>query len=454
MSAVHTLLTAPGDVREVARRLGATCLQHEDEIFRVRSRVPRTWEPMLHIDAVMAAVPEGTWLAIVSGDRHAGALWDAPGVADAIERLEAVPPLELHAVFRALCRHGLGRWFERTNDVVPLRYGDAFPSPARPLHRFRNDLTPAPSTTLTGHLLEGTGFRLWRHPDGARISAELDYSSRELLADATWQPSRDGGPLPVVATIHPYADWRELTYDRGDGAFFRVRPKSPDKRRILEQLAACDAADIALLPELSLDHPEALAADLAADPAAYPRIVVAGSAHATDAEGARRNVSVTYLDGVPVLHARKIHPMVYRPKGSPSLREDLTEDPAVIRCLCSETTRLAVVICADLNDEEIPLLLQQLGVNLLLVPTLTPHEGCFSGAVASLASYCQGVSVIVNGSPPPDGHARTRPFMVLAGAPSRRAGEQVVAYGPPPGGRRAVGRLDVNGPLRGADLWG
>jgi predicted amidohydrolase len=112
------------------------------------------------------------------------------------------------------------------------------------------------------------------------------------------------------------------------------------------------------------------------------------------------------------------------------LPEGLTSEPKTITLLCGTTARLGVLICADLNDSRLPARIQAAGANVLLVPALTPHEGAFVGAVSMIASFCQGVAAVVNGSPP--GMTRLplrRPFMLLLARPDPAARRQVLTVG-------------------------
>lgn len=447
---VHELLASGVGLREAGRRLGTTCLRHAGWISTARTEQTNR-EPLERLELMLRSV-EATWTAIATGRAPLRTLLDLPGLADDLAALD--PALQALVVLRPLCRYGLGWWFAATTDVVPLRYGDPFPIAERTLPALRGTLTPAAATTHAGDLLDRTGFRIWPHPDGARIGAELDYSARERLEAIVGGATRGVGRLPVVATIHPYRGWDELAVETRSGAFFHVRPRAFRPDWIHAALARCGTADIAVLPELSLPAPDALGPALAARGAARPRIVVAGSAHVTHRDRTRSNTSITYIDGRPALRHDKVRAMVHRPPGGGAVREDLTAGRAVVRCLSSRSTRLAVVICADLNDHEVPGLLRDLGVNLLLVPALTPHEGAFVGAVAHLASSCQAVSVVVNGSPPPARRRAREPFMVLAGVPRHDPQEQVRSFGPPPSGRRAIGMLDANERLSRSQPWG
>jgi hypothetical protein len=469
---VEQLFHSSPDLRSAVRTLGVLCLAQEAEILRLRV-ADESWRPLVaHLEAVVEAIPDELWLDVFDGPGRLARIWTAPGVAEAVERLEPRPALAHWGTLRALVRRGLALWFARTTDLIPIRPGDVIPLVERPITTRIEHPTPRMTTAGIGKLLEGLWFRVFDARDGAGVVAELDYSARDLLEPVTWvhdTEDRQGeddetvmGPpprLPRVATIHPHSDFfAEFDYDADidDGWFFSVRPKVFDASWILERLAdARERAEIGVLPELCLPEPGALGGALRSDPTRYPPIVVAGSAHVTaqvDGHPVRSNVSVVYLHGVPLLEHKKAHPLVLSIAPGVTLRERLTLEPKVVRCACSDSTRLATVICADLNDQDIPALLEMLGVNLLLVPALTPHEGAFGRTASGLAGMAQGVTVIVNGTPPPspkDGE----PFMVMAGAPDRVPANQVRSFQPPASGRRAHGCLDPNVALSQASIW-
>ncbi len=450
---LELLMTGSDDLRSVVRQLALRCVEREADIRRLRDA---SRDHIKGLEEAVAAVPDSLWASIFVSGAALEAIWSAEGVAAAAGLLEALPPLAEYAMLRALTPTGLAKWFAQTSECLRLRQGDVIPSCERPL-RNRAHATPSRSTLGVGHLLEGLPFTIFTQPDGQVPAVELDFSYRELLEPICWVPASGNGAeprLPRVATLHPYEEFAteyEYEVDAGDHWFFNVRPKAVDQDWLLSHLRAAAAlAEIAVLPELSLRAPDDLGGALAANPADVPPLVVAGSAHVTDDAG-RSNLSVTYLDGIPVLEHRKIHPMVLSLSGGVRLRERLTDGPHTVRCLCCSQTRMAVTICADLIDRTIPTLLQQVGVNVLLVPALSPHEGSFNSTATGLAGHNQGVTVIVNGSPVAE--PGEDPFMILAGAPFRRPRDQSRSFPPPAAGRRTIGWIDPNEPLGDADPW-
>src|SRR5262249_31455262 len=125
------------------------------------------------------------------------------------------------------------------------------------------------------------------------------------------------------------------------------------------------------------------------------------------------------------------------------LPEGLTGEPKTVRLLCGDNTRLALVICADLNDRRLGAKLVAAGGNGLLVPALTPHEGAFEGGAAALASYCQGAALVVNGSPPRgDDSGGQEPFMLMFATPRR---DHPVSTVGPERGRQSSAVIDLTG---------
>lgn len=118
--------------------------------------------------------------------------------------------------------------------------------------------------------------------------------------------------------------------------------------------------------------------------------------------------------------------------------------------LSGARTRLAVVICADLQEAKIPALLVAAGVNLLLVPTMTRKIGSFNTAVSDVAGWSQGVAALANTRWGEDG----KPFLCLCAVPRESPLEQTAAL-PGDGCEPApvLGVFDPNQPLPDAVSW-
>jgi hypothetical protein len=376
------------------------------------------------------------------------------GLGDQIEFAEAQHPIGHLAVLRGLCHRALPYFYETTEDRLILDRGYPVPFATRPIPVLFDDSTPYQPTLMNGKLMENTGFRLFESAAGAEFQVALDFRHRQRIDEITWI---DRGRLPRVTTVHPYFSTAERDpREVHDKWWFDVRPSSPDMDALLDLLREGADAEIAVLPELCLPQQgaDALGDALARRPQDFPPLVVAGSAHVREPSGSyetRANESRTYLDGELVSVHRKIHPFHARlPGHGDPLPEGLTREARIINVLSGEHTRLAVVICADLNDADIPRALENAGVNLLLAPALTDEVGAFNGAICGLASRCQGMSVIVNSRLDPTSGGQ-QPFAVMASVPRSSPGRQSREY--PPDAGSSVGKFDPNVELAAALEW-
>lgn len=366
------------------------------------------------------------------------------------------------AILRGLCGRALPVRYETIEDEVVLDRGLPVPFATRPIVELFDQTTPHWRTLSRGDILEGLGFRLFTHSLDEKVQVVLDFRHRERLDELTWSGAER---LPSIATLHPFLGEGAIAIGtRSRSAFFDVGPADWDRTDVLAQLEQVRQAQIAVLPELCLPTPDALEAALAAEPERYPSLIVAGSAHIRQHDVARdreirANESRVYLDGELVAVHHKIHR--FATKDLPGqlldrpLDEDITQERKTIRVLSGRYTRLAVVICADLNDQDIPWLLAEAGVNLLLVPALTPSVGAFNAAATGIASHCQGVAVIVNARLDPatgkKGHEPT--FLVLAAVPRERHEDQLATYPSGSDGQPTLGVIDPNLPLAAAMTW-
>lgn len=324
------------------------------------------------------------------------------------------------------------------------------PFATRPVRALLGHATPYQPTLAKSGLLEGLGHGLFEHDASGPIRVALDFRFRTRLDELTWTAEKR---LPRIATLHPALGDAGLEIGAlQDEWFFDVRPRDWEPTSILERLGAVAEIPIAVLPELSLPTPDALEAALAAEPDRFPPLVVAGSAHVReqrpDGGEVRANEARVYIDGRLASIHRKIHGFAtHRLNGVTRARpwvEGITAEQKTITVLSGSHTRLAVVICADLNDEgsRIPGLLEDAGVNLLLVPALTDDLGAFTAAVSAIASRCQGVAVVVNGDRA-NGSAAA-PFLALAAVPRPAPRDQLRLY--PEHAREARGTLMVLDP--------
>jgi len=357
----------------------------------------------------------------------------------------------------------LRTYYDDFEGKIEARAGMPLPIVGRGINRIFRP-TPRFETCGINDLLQGSGFYLFELGDSGGVPVILDFGFRDRLDELTWGSEQR---LPKIATIHPSLGSGGIVIgDENDSWFFDVRPREWEAPRVLGKLRdVAGEVAIALLPELSLPAAGALEAELAERPGEYPPIIVAGSAHlrekvevgGEEVSEVRANESRIYLDGKRVAAHRKIHPYELRqsPEGrklDQPMREGLTREQKPLTILSGDYTRLGVVICADLNDRQLPLQLEDALVNLLLVPALTPDPGGFNGGICTLASWCQGVSVIANADDSFFEGAEEPPFTVMVGVPRSKIPEQSREYAGP-GSFPAAAVIDPNKSLDEALEW-
>lgn len=433
-------------VLQLATRLGRATLSNAraltklDADERIRPFCRQLEEVVRAIDQDLWLYPdpEGDLSFLLRADQSE----EARELARVIDFLEAHSPIEYLAVLRGLLPV-LRRFYDEATGEVAVESGTPLPVATRRV----NDLFPATPRIETLRLndlllvsdAEGNPQRSGLYlPDFGlddRIPIVLDFSHKQRLDELAW---RGPGLLPRIATVHPPLGRRGITIGRRtESTFFDVRPRQWDCDQVARQLNAIAAeVEIAVLPELSLPQVDALEEALAAEPGAFPPLIVAGSAHVSeedrDEDPVRANESRIYLDGRRVAAQRKIHAFLMRvfegERLPRPLREGITPEEKPLTILAGDRTRLAVAICADVIDSRIPHLLEEAGVNLLLVPALTVDPGSFNSDACRIAAQAQGVTVVVNG----DGTALVEdgevPFLVMVGVPRPRQGEQSREY--------------------------
>jgi hypothetical protein len=452
---------------EFATRLGATCLEFGAPL-RAATDDPRT-APITSVLEARVQRLDGTELQEAFARREPRQLLDHAGIGELLEDAIAKHPAEYLAVLRGLCAGPLRHLYLACEEVIVLDRGTPIPIAVRPLpDGFR--ATPHPDRTgQASAALKGTGFQLFEHSARGDIRVELDFRYRERIEELTWGGERR---YPKIGALHPFvgATTLEVVLDE-TRSHFTTRLTEWDEQSILGGLRALKGVQIAVLPELSVPSVDALDRALAAAPGDFPPLIVAGSAHLSETtEGGAEitaNEAPLYLDGVRIHGHRKIHPFQTKFMAGEDLRgeciEAITDEQKAIRILASEHTRLAVVICADLNNKDIHALLMESGVNLLLVPALTSGSGSFTGAMSPIASYCQGIVVVVNPvlAPKPASSERERetaledpPWVAMVAVPRPAVDEQLRRFfaehdGPPPRGSI----IDPNRRLHDAHTW-
>jgi hypothetical protein len=444
-------LKAADSLVDLARRLGSICLEEGKELGRMK-RDEQTRQEIKRIEMGAAEVSQAAWEEVIADpslfEERAGSKFVA-----AIKRARMRQPLDFYGVLRGLCRKPLAELYATAEDQLGLDRGMPVLFATRPIHQ-KFECTTKQTTLNRGKLLHPLPYSLFESSAGSQVRVVLDFSQRDRIDELTWR-GEDG--LPRIATLHPESG--EVDVKVKDGRFFDVRPKDWDPGPVLALLASAKDAEVAVLPELSLPSPDALDAELTSNADVYPPLIVAGSAHSRLAGAGggneiRVNESLVYLDGKRVAIARKHHPFATKRiagKAFPDeVEEDLTGEQTTIMVLSGRRTRVAVVICADLLESDIPSLLVAAGVNLLLAPAMTRKIGSFNASICEIAGYCQGVTAIANARWSADG----KPFLCMVGTPRPSPSEQSAALTgegvePPP----KIGIFDPNEPLPGAVEW-
>jgi len=448
-------LEAADDLLDLARRLGAACLEHEAELAELTDE-PRTREELERLEIWTGHVSCAIWEDIVRDPAQFAEQFGSK-VMTRLRRAKTRYPLDCFGVLRGLCRRPLGEYFAVVTDQVNLDRGLPIIFATRPLpDHLGSHCTTTLSTLNNTSLLAPLPFDLYGHFASEQVRVVLDFAHRDRIDELTWTEN-DG--LGRIATIHPKGSGDLDEIPTEDGRFFGVRPRDwePEAIENLLEAARREKANVAVLPELSLPAPGELESAIKSKREEFPPIVVAGSAHVVEGGGGnqvRANESRIYLDGRLVAMARKHHAFttdeINDKKYEKPLREDLSRGQKTIMVLSGRHTRFAVAICADLQERDIPGLLVDAGVNLLLVPAMTQKIGSFNAALCDIAGYCQGVAAVANTRWGDDG----KPFLCMCAVPQEEPEKQSAALrgdGRSPAPVLAI--FDPNQPLPGAVRW-
>jgi hypothetical protein len=198
----------------------------------------------------------------------------------------------------------------------------------------------------------------------------------------------------LFGTVHPNVTLGEFDLEQeASQHFFGVAPQdSAEQSRQLEaalEKAAQLGIEILVLPELCLDPDlqESLSSSLARFPSL--KVVVVGSVH-TVADGVRRNRSRILVGGRGNAIVDKHYPAEI------GRRIERIVGATEFTVWTSPFVSLAVLICRDALAPDLNNLVQRLGVNLLLIPAMTPQIGGFLGILNSVSCENQGFAVLAN----------------------------------------------------------
>ena len=234
---------------------------------------------------------------------------------------------------------------------------------------------------------------------GGAISVDFDLR--------LWRPLRAlANRLDVVAAATVNETLAELGLDEHKAIAFPVTPRDRDEQRtrVLGRLEAAihGDADIIVFPELSTspELAEAVRSRLGEDD--RQRLVVCGSWHEEDeTSGEPANVSVGLVSGVETtMYHRKIAEFgdLYPRDPGRRTREGIAspQSPSV-RIYVADAFRFAIVICKDFLDAGITEVLDRVGANVLLVPSLSRTTHPFAARAAAHVADAQAISVVANG---------------------------------------------------------
>lgn len=443
---------------QLATNLGRDVLDHGGAVADTLHRSAVARRLLDDLELSVQAIPDDAWADIEqAGDLASMFTGDLARRASLARTFGALGHL---GVLRGLCRRALPQIHKSVDEIVVSR-GTPLPYAVRPINQLFDDTTPFHKTLDRNHPLNGLAHHLFSDPSGGRVPVVLDLRHATRLDEIGWGGA---GHLPRVGTLHPRLGDAEIEIgEEQDGWFFDVRPKTFDSNHTLRCLQRLHGdAEVAVLPELSLRESDALEKILEEHHATCPPLVVAGSAHRRESSAddeVRANESRVYLDGKLVLRHRKIHAFATKElagrRREKEMVEGITGERKTITLLGGRSTRLAVVICADLNDRWIPAMLEDLGVNLLVTPVLTVSPGAFTGAIARLASSCQGAAVIVNGTLDPESGADdpAPPLLIMVAVPRPGPRDQVDEHGAPETEGPVLGIVDLNEPAGSAVRW-
>ena len=193
-------------------------------------------------------------------------------------------------------------------------------------------------------------------------------------------------------------------------SFWNVRPRGDLAERqqdFVQRIlrGARDAAvDVLVLPELCIDRAGAellLAERQRLDN--EPAILVAGSHHAEDDDGHRRNTCWAVVGRGGRLEHHKFERFEYDcPRTGGCRVEDIHTAPRRIRLYCGAPWSLTLLICRDALSEPVQRLLRELRPGLVLVPSFSLKTSPFIPVAEALANANQAFVVIANGPVPPD----------------------------------------------------
>jgi hypothetical protein len=268
--------------------------------------------------------------------------------------------------------------------------------------------------------------------DGARYEVTISFVHEDDLRSVI-----GAGEALTLQGLHPNQTDAETPLDEPyEGIRFGVRfgVEHPDVVLSLVDEAMGAPGPITVLPELSTT-PELMDEIAARVDGHAGRLVVAGSCH-MERDGVRQNVARAFMTDAPAIeHVKLVAFGQELSRGTAPSKEGIDEpDPRKLIVHQAGRWRVAILICKDLLVDNVADMVARLGVNLLLVPAMSPTTEVFSANMERVVAASQAIVWVVNG---PLQWGRTS-----AGPPA--------LMGQPVPGRRVVASAEDTAPSRSA----
>ena len=391
------------DADMVAGRFLRHCRRHAGALRRARSaRLDRIFaSDRRELALVFQSLSETALVrrsALADPEGHLARLWErahdlASGDHEAaralVARIAAEAIDDACGELFAECFRRRGRWV--------LAPGEPYPPVVPDLVRvFGRQLITSPASRGDDDVDRTP--RLALVPDSGGLEIEISFAHYHELTPAAAES--------MIAVIWPVAEpAAELEWDTATTpvpSFFGVRPRHPEviaarAAQLLDE-AASRGADIAILPELSLDNGilERLRRHLRSR--GWPfRLVCAGTVH-TVVEGERRNAATLILPG-----GSEIQHFKFNPFSSPQTGEEgIATTPARISLHVAADERgrpgwsYTALVCKDLLSGFARDVLSDLRPSLLLVPAWSGKTIAFELDIHGLLSATQSSVVLAN----------------------------------------------------------
>jgi hypothetical protein len=309
----------------------------------------------------------------------------------------AATALGLAEAIDGLTGHTFMPWYKGEGELM-VGTGTVYPIRELDPGQWLGDHAPSTRRSrLPTRQLISTGCLGVATDDVARYSFVLDFRYWDILSEL-------GGSGELIAAVgQPNADLDEFDVELDHTpppTYANHGPKDhKSQARLVHALidaSGKEKAEILVLPEYGLASPsKKLVEKELASIGKMPRLVVSGVSSGTDAQGYIINDAIMMIstNGKPriINVARKIHP------AKVAGFTERVRRSSEVRLLLTDQWTIATIICFDGMDEDIIAQLAALGVNLLLVPSLSPKTAAMIGIAMSLCTRSQAFVVMATG---------------------------------------------------------